>query len=329
MLSFFILTLSFQKSFPQNSSSVDTAWVRHYTGASNSSNHLTALAVDESGNVYVTGSSGSSTNTDYTTIKYNASGDEQWLVRYNGAANGNDNTTALAIDGDGNIYVTGMSEGIGTDRDYATVKYNASGIEQWVVRNDGPNNTVDKATAIAVDGAGNVYVAGGIDGQYHVVLAGLILPGNFATIKYNASGVEQWIVTYDEAGSEETGATALAVDDSGNVFVSGYSHHYNPTGPDTQSYITIKYNSSGSEQWIARYDGPPNYVGGVSELAVDDGGNVHIAVLGGDGSTYEAYVAIKYNASGAEQWVARYSGFNLPTALAKALTLLHNTTCLT
>src|SRR6185436_12614191 len=44
--------------------------------------------------------------------------------------------------------------------DWATIKYSSDGKEQWVVREDGPAHGEDKATAIAVDGSGNVYVAG-------------------------------------------------------------------------------------------------------------------------------------------------------------------------
>jgi hypothetical protein len=56
--------------------------------------------------------------------------------------------------------VTGESRGPVTEDDFATIKYNASGVEQCVVRYNGPGNTFDLATALAVDAAGNIYVTG-------------------------------------------------------------------------------------------------------------------------------------------------------------------------
>ena len=93
-------------------------------------------------------------------MKYNASGVQQWVARYDGPASSDDWATALAVDGSGNVYVTGYSAGSGTGYDYATVKYNAGGVQQWVARYDGPASGDDLATALAVDGSGNVYVTG-------------------------------------------------------------------------------------------------------------------------------------------------------------------------
>jgi hypothetical protein len=88
------------------------------------------VAVDSSGNVFVTGYSyvnGSSR--DYATIAYSGAGVPLWTNRFNGPANGDDhpqNRSCLAIDPDGAVYVTGASDGNFTARtayDYATVKY--------------------------------------------------------------------------------------------------------------------------------------------------------------------------------------------------------------
>jgi hypothetical protein len=80
--------------------------------------------VDGSGNVYVTGGSvGSGPGQDYATIKYYANGDTAWVRRYNGPGDNSDGASAVAVDGSGNVYVTGGSVGDGTGGDFATIKY--------------------------------------------------------------------------------------------------------------------------------------------------------------------------------------------------------------
>jgi hypothetical protein len=120
-------------------------------------------------------------------VKYDSSGVEQWVARYNGPGNEWDEARAIALDNSGNIYVTGQSAGSGTYEDYATVKYDSSGVEQWVARYNGPGNDEDKAYAIALDNSGNIYVTGGSMGS------GTDL--DYATIKYSSTGIREDIVT--------------------------------------------------------------------------------------------------------------------------------------
>ncbi|MBN2379849.1 SBBP repeat-containing protein [candidate division WOR-3 bacterium] len=148
-------------------------WVARYGPADECDIPREAIAVDGTGNIYVTGMSRvSGTSGDYVTIKYNTSGVQEWAVAYDGPANNNDDAKAIAIDNTGNIYVTGESVGISTLEDYATVKYNPSGIQEWVIRYDGPESDFDDAYAVAIDDADNVFVTGWSHGYY-------------ATIKYS------------------------------------------------------------------------------------------------------------------------------------------------
>ena len=111
------------------------AWVARYNGPGNGDDEANAITVDTSGNVYVTGYGwGSGTARDYTTIKYNSAGQQQWIARYDGPANDDDMATAIASESSGNVYVTGASLNLAGDLDYATIKYNSAGQEQWVSR---------------------------------------------------------------------------------------------------------------------------------------------------------------------------------------------------
>jgi uncharacterized delta-60 repeat protein len=268
-------------------------WVARYNGPGNAWDGATSLALDGNGNVFVTGPSwGIGTNYDYATIKYDVDGVQQWVARYNGPGNSWDNANILALDHNGNIYITGYSYGSGSGYDYATIKYNVNGVQQWVARYNGPGNNQDIATGLAVDGNGNVYVTGGSAGDY-------------ATIKYNTDGDTLWVAHYNGSGNGSDQATFVAVDGEGNVYVTGISVGIG-TGND---FATIKYDSAGVQQWIARYNGPGNTWDEAHHIVIDGDGNLYVAGSSfGSGGTESDYTTIKYNADGEEQWLARYNG---------------------
>jgi hypothetical protein len=254
-----------------------------YNGPGNADDWPNGIFVDGSGNVYVTGySPGSGTFYDYATIKYNASGVQQWVARYNAPGNTKDQAFALAVDESGNVYVTGSSgEGSGNLSDYVTIKYNSSGVEQWTARY---HNLYDYATELAIDASSNVYVTGysfGSSTSY-----------DYTTIKYNSAGVQQWVDRYNGTGISDDFPLDLAIDAAGNVYVTGES-----VGPGTSAdATTIKYNPSGSRQWVARYNGPGNAVDRGVALALDSSGNIY--VTGDSDSTEDDYVTIKYSPLG-------------------------------
>src|SRR5207249_7832446 len=115
-----------------------------------------AMALDSSGNVFVTGHSrGSGSSNDYATVAYSNAGLPLWTNRYNGPGNSDDRAFAVAVDSRDNIFVTGYSMGNGTGNDYATVAYSNAGLPLWTNRYNGEANNDDRAVAVAVDGNDN------------------------------------------------------------------------------------------------------------------------------------------------------------------------------
>jgi len=98
-------------------------WAARYNGPGNRHDTAWALALDAKGNVYVTGDSwGDGSWQDYATIKYDREGNEVWVARYDGPSHQIDAASAIALDAQGNVYVTGSSSGLAS-LDYTTIKY--------------------------------------------------------------------------------------------------------------------------------------------------------------------------------------------------------------
>jgi hypothetical protein len=93
-------------------------------------------------------------------VRYSGAGVPLWTNRYNGPANKDDDAKAVAVDASGNVFVTGYSDIGGGNYDYATVAYSNSGVPLWT-NLYGPGSAGSDAR-IAVDGSGNVFVAGSV-----------------------------------------------------------------------------------------------------------------------------------------------------------------------
>jgi len=276
----------------------DTVWVRRYDGPNDGHYRPGEIAVDDSGNVAVTGYSDKiDTLHDFTTIMYDCDGDTIWVRSYDGSPHGKDVALDVAVDDSGNVYVTGYSDGIGTDLDFATIKYSPDGDTAWLRRYDGPVHAEDRAQGIAVDDSGNVYVTGYSDGDG--------TSDDFATIKYYPNGDTSWVGRYDGPVHGEDIALDIAVDDSGNAYVTGYSD-----GGTMNDIVTIKYYPEGDTAWVRRYDGPGSGHDEASDIAVDDSGNVYVAGHSEDGGGYFDFITVKYHPDGDTAWVRRYDGPN-------------------
>jgi uncharacterized delta-60 repeat protein len=304
-----ILGFVFFVSVPERTfaQSIVEEWVRRYDGQAFAAEWVAAATVDKAGNLYVTGTTSGGTGKDFLTVKYASDGTETWVRRHGELRDGWDDARAMALDQAGNVFVTGVSEGLGTNKDYVTVKYACDGTELWVRSYNGPENGDDAANALAVDQAGNVFVTG--------VSEGSDFQTDFATVKYASDGTELWVRRYDGAAGGYDQAFSIAVDPLGDVFVTGESE-----GDGTlYDYATVKYSSDGTELWVRRYDGPAGDDDRGKSLAVDQAGDVYVTGWSvGVGPRYNC-ATVKYAGDGTELWVRRYEGPADATSMAYAV----------
>lgn len=279
-------------------------WVSRYD-ANYSNDKANSVAVDNSGNVYVTGSSiGTSPLSDIATVKYTSGGQEAWIARYNGPANGEDIGVKVAVDISGNVYVAGYSDGSGSGKDYVIVKYNSSGVQQWASRYNGTANGDDILNSMILDADGNTFVTG--------KSAGTGTLEDIATLKYNSSGSQQWVSRYNGPANNSDIGNNLISDINGNIIVNGITKTSAASGAESQianyDIITVKYNPSGVQQWAVMYNGTENSDDDAGGIVSDNSGNVYLAGSAKNTGTDLDFTTIKYNPSGTLVWSANYNG---------------------
>jgi uncharacterized delta-60 repeat protein len=283
----------------------------------NGNDEASALALDNLGNVYVTGFSFSrNKGEDFYTISYDIAGVERLSARYDGPAHKGDKGNDIVVDADRNFYVTGDSfRGMKLEHsDYATVKFDTLGEIIWDERYDARRNGHDVATAAALDLDGNVIITG--RSEYSKSKNIDVLHYDYFTIKYNANnGSVVWADRYDnrDVANARDDAAAIAVDSSGNVYVTGRSQG---SGLDFD-ILTIKYlpNGARDKNWgtdgVVRFEG--NYDDEAVAIAADSAGNVYVTGHSSNGTNND-YITIMYDSSGIEQWAIRYDNRGIDEA---------------
>lgn len=288
----------------------DRLWIGRYPGPYNTGCNAADFALDAAGNTYLTGENPLATPgspTDYLTVKFNPQGQVEWTATYDGPMHYFDSAWAIALDDSGNVYVAGQAanEGLPYEPDdFATIKYNAQGMQQWVALYDGPGHGQDRAVDVAVDGQGNVYVFGDArrSGPSYIT--------DWALVKYDAQGMQQWVACFGGAGYFAGNPCRLLLDDQDNILLTGEIS----SGGNADMGI-VKYNPEGVLQWVAQYNTPDNGNDNVSAIGLDADGNVIVT-----GGTYinlsHSTITLKYDANGNLIWMRRYlsdgnSGYGL------------------
>ncbi|MEO8209099.1 MAG: SBBP repeat-containing protein [bacterium] len=279
---------------------VSQQWASYYNSPTNNNDNPVAMVVDNAGNIYVTGVSQTNTTAkDYTTIKYNSAGVQQWAARFNSAGAQDDEVKGITVDASGNVFVTGStSTGV-----QITVKYNSAGVQQWTsqvgVPVGSPAGPGKGISPIALDASGNIYVGG-------TRRFGSGQNNSYLLIKYNSSGDSLWTRTYKGThflAGLGSGIVCIKVDGN-SVYVTGKSFDQNPDLTASTFATTIKYDAAGVSQWI-RKDTLTGGSDDVIGMEIDPSGNIIVSCnYGFDLVTY------KYNSAGARLWKKSYTGIS-------------------
>lgn len=283
-------------------------WATYYGGSGIDSGR--GVAVDKQGNVYLAGQTQSTAGiasggfqntlggtTDAFLVKFDASGARLWATYYGGF--GFQEDVSMATDGEGNVYLAGRSESIGSNIasgghqnnfgggnfDTFLAKFNASGARLWATYYGGSGDEL--GSSVATDGSGNVYLAGITNSNNNIAAAGHQMAlggglfGDAFLAKFNAAGQRQWGTYYGGASSEGEGG--VATDGQGNVYLTGASAStdniasggFQNTPSGSNDIFLAKFDDSGARQWGTYYGALPDDL--ARAVAADQLGNIFVS----------------------------------------------------
>ena len=220
-------------------------WSRTWGGLGN--DYGTGVAVDSVGNVYVVGSTESyGGQSDFALLKYDPYGNLMWQKVWGGPQA--DYGTGVAVDSGDNAYITGYTYSYGSTPGVASAvlaKYDPAGNQIFAETWGGKENTF--GYGVTVDAAGDAYVAGYTYGSRpSSTVATTFL------LKYDPSGSLLSQQTW--GGNKGDYAYAVAVDNTGNVFVTGYTFSYGPN-INGANFFLLKYDAFGDLLYQKTYGG--------------------------------------------------------------------------
>jgi hypothetical protein len=244
-------------------------WVRTYA----SPGYAHAVAFDRAGNVYVAATIDPSTGGDIAVIKYSAAGTWKWTQTYD--AGGPDSPWEMAVDRSGNVVIAGTSAAPGTLMGIVVLKYDAKGNLAWptAARYDPPAGDPDaggfNVEDLALDGAGNVYVAGASEYRVSGVWVESALVVKFAAADGSWANGSTYVPKNAASGSFES----LAVRGTAVVAVGSI---WDPAGDRPEHALVTKSNLNLAPNTSMEWGVGDRTEELFNDVVLDSKGNVYI-----------------------------------------------------
>ncbi|GIM21926.1 hypothetical protein KHM19_11090 [Leptospira borgpetersenii] len=249
------------------------------------------IALDPSGNIYITGKStgpfgGPLSGSNGFIAKFDDKGNKNWVKQIaipntRSFPEGlviNKTTSDIYITGSGNAdYKKDTASGTGID-DLFILKYDNNGNRQFFAQLGSLGKSFH-SKSVTVDLSGNVIVSGTSNGRFNDQLTGTSWLGTI--VKYDSFGNLQWVQQFgpDSAPPEQAVILSIITDIHGNIFTTGHTNGNILNGTDNSSgvqdaFIT-KHNSSGQIKWMQQI-GIPNATIFGNGLGLDSKGNLYV-----------------------------------------------------
>lgn len=254
--------------------------------------------------VYVTGAMDNEGSKDVYLARF-VDGARDWQRVYDGAAHGYDVGAAVAVRG-GAIYTAGRRDPSGDDTsDLLLVRWDSSGDRVWTRAYDSGSHRDDVAVDVAVDGDGNVVVAG-----YSITPA---TDWDWVVVSYRPDGTRRWVRRYDGPAHDYDVPASMLVDSAGRIYVAGLSWSAS-NGADA---LVVKYAQDGTRLWAKRYNGPADGDDQARALRARPDGGVYVCGDTTQASTGQDGLLLAYTTAGTRLFATAVVGFE-PGTTAQA-----------
>ncbi len=345
-------------------------WWATFYGGTGSYDGPMSMDTDNNGNLFVTGYTDSPNfpvwnsgtyyqgvyvggGADAFILKFDNAGTPLWGTYYGGS--GYESGNSIATDASGNVFITGDTDSpdfplcgtcpgffqgvIGGGQDVFLLKFDNLGTRFWATYYGG--NAWDVGYSIATDNNGNVFVTGHtLSTNFTVLNSGTFFQPSFGggfndvfILKFNNSCNLLWATWYGDSGNEV--AHAIAIDVSGNVYITGYTDSpsfpvcstcpgffQNAYGGGSFDAFILKFDNAGNRLWATWYGGSGYdwgcslvtngngsvYVAGYTESSnfpLQNSGTFYQGIYGG--GQYDAFI-LKFDNLANRQWATFYGG---------------------
>ena len=268
------------------------------------------VAVDDSGNIYITGYTTNLPNgMDFLTIKYDSHGQELWRVNYDGEQHGDDFAKEIVIDDNNDIIIAGYGTSKNFDEDMLIVKYDSQGRLKWQAHFNSADNAVDIFHDMLVDMQGNIY----------------LLSKSLSLVKFSPDGLQLWMnqinVTLTSAiyFSINTENSEIIIDSQQNIYITCSTEYRLKS---LEQYISVgeiwifKYDPSGNHVWTRSYSRSELTMEHLHCAGIDKFDNIFISGISWNESDWNENtthsILVKYDSEGNLLWdkTDTYRGYN-------------------
>jgi large repetitive protein len=265
------------------------------------------ITTDSQGYIYITGYTcgsmvGQATDksddyhkggADAWVMKLDSQGNEVWTRQLGSSEH--DVSNAVAVDTQGNVYITGYTLGQFIQNEQQTAKASA-----WLAKLNSQGQTLwlqglgvwgwTGASDIALGSDASIYITGSSNGN-------LLVQSDAWIAKYDTQGKQKWLKHLCREG--ESASHAVAVDSQDNIYITGYIKENSAEIISGWADVWVsKYDSNGNQQWLKSFGGVSEVDDAAHGIALDSQGNIYVtghteSNLGGT------------NLGGNDAWVAK------------------------